>query len=87
MRVVALLTLPVILTLFLTAHVAAAQKALDDTLSAAAEMPRLHSLIVSWRGQVLAERYFNGARPARSANIKSASKSIISALVGIAIER
>ena len=50
-------------------------------------MPRLHSLIVSWRGNLLLERYYNGARAARPANIKSASKSLISALVGIAIER
>jgi CubicO group peptidase (beta-lactamase class C family) len=36
---------------------------------------------------LIVERYFNGARPTRPANIKSASKSVISALVGIAIER
>jgi CubicO group peptidase (beta-lactamase class C family) len=54
---------------------------------AAAELPRLHSLLVSWRGTLILERYFNGARAMRPANIKSASKSIISALVGIAIER
>jgi CubicO group peptidase (beta-lactamase class C family) len=87
MRAVALLTLPVILILCVTANSAARQRTLDDIVSAAAEMPRLHSLIVSRRGQVLVERYFNGARSSRPANIKSASKSIISALVGIAIER
>ena len=59
----------------------------DAALAAAAEMPRLHSLLVSWRGTRLLERYFNGTRAARPANIKSASKSIISTLVGIAIER
>jgi CubicO group peptidase (beta-lactamase class C family) len=42
---------------------------------------------VSWKGQLILERYFNGTQPARPANIKSASKSVISALVGIAIER
>ena len=88
MRVVALLTLPVIVILsILTASPAAQGRTLDEVVSAAAEMPRLYSLIVSWRGHVLVERYFNGARPTRSANIKSASKSIISALVGIAIDR
>ena len=50
-------------------------------------MPRLHSLLVSWRGDLLLERYYNGARATRLANIKSASKSVISALVGIAIDR
>ena len=50
-------------------------------------MPRLHSLLASWRGEVVLERYFNGARAARAANVKSVSKSIISALVGVAIDR
>ena len=54
---------------------------------AAGTLPRLHSLLVSWRGALVLERYYNGARATRPANIKSASKSIISALVGIAIDR
>jgi CubicO group peptidase (beta-lactamase class C family) len=53
----------------------------------AAKLPRLRSLLVSWRGSLVLERYYNGARRDRPANIKSASKSIISALVGIAIDR
>ena len=56
-------------------------------VKAATGLPRLRSLLVSWRGEVVLERYFNGARADRLANIKSASKSIISALVGIAIDR
>jgi CubicO group peptidase (beta-lactamase class C family) len=87
MRVLALLTLPVMLIIFVTAKSAAAEASFAEVTRAAAEMPRLHSLIVSWRGQLLVERYFNGARASRPANIKSASKSIISALVGIAIDR
>jgi len=59
----------------------------DAIAKAAGDLPRLHSLLVSWRGSLIVERYFNGARPTRLANIKSASKSVISALVGIAIER
>lgn len=54
---------------------------------AARQLPRLHSLLVSRRGELIFERYYNGRRPTRLANIKSASKSVISALVGIAIER
>lgn len=54
---------------------------------AAGTLPRLHSLLVSWRGALVLERYYNGAGATRPANIKSASKSIISALVGIAIDR
>jgi CubicO group peptidase (beta-lactamase class C family) len=60
---------------------------LDSALDAATDLPRMHSLLVSWRGQVVVERYFNGVKPTRLANIKSASKSVISALVGIAIDR
>lgn len=59
----------------------------EAAADAAASLPRLHSLLVSWRGEIALERYFNGARATRPANIKSASKSIISALVGIAIDR
>jgi CubicO group peptidase (beta-lactamase class C family) len=55
--------------------------------SRAAELPRLRSLLVDWRGIVVGERYFRGASRSTPANIKSASKSIISALVGIAIAR
>ena len=54
---------------------------------AAAALPRLHSLLVSSRGQLVYERYYRGARADRVTNIKSASKSVISALVGIAIDR
>ena len=55
--------------------------------AAARQLPRLHSLLVSRRGEVVFEQYYNGTRRDRPANIKSASKSVISALVGIAIER
>ena len=60
---------------------------LDEAAKEAAGFSRLHSLLVSWKGELLLERYFNGVRPARLANIKSASKSVISALVGVAIGR
>jgi CubicO group peptidase (beta-lactamase class C family) len=69
------------------AQQAATPGVLDEAARFAAEMPRLHSLLVSWRGGLLLERYYNGARATRPANIKSASKSVISALVGIAIDR
>ena len=60
---------------------------LDAAGKAAGELPRLHSLLVSWRGNLILERYYNGARATQPANIKSVSKSVISALVGIAIDR
>jgi len=53
----------------------------------AGAMPRMRSLLVSSRGELILERYFNGAGPRRTTNVKSVSKSVISALVGIAISQ
>lgn len=61
--------------------------ALQPALEQAAELPRLHSLLISHEGNLVVERYFNGRGPGDIANIKSASKSVISALVGAAVER
>jgi CubicO group peptidase (beta-lactamase class C family) len=71
----------------LAAHVQAGAPAFEQVLAAAKDLPRLHSLIVSRDGEVVLERYFNGTRATRPANVKSVSKSVVSALVGIAIER
>jgi CubicO group peptidase (beta-lactamase class C family) len=56
-------------------------------LTEARSMPRLHSLLVSHNGELVLEEYFNGVSRSRAANVKSVSKSIMSALIGIAIER
>ena len=60
---------------------------IEETVERAEALPNLRSLIVSHNGTVLAERALQGARLDRPTNIKSASKTIISALVGIAIGR
>ena len=60
---------------------------LESARTAAAALPRLHSLLVSYRGELTLEYYGAGIRAGRPANVKSVSKSIISALVGIALER
>jgi CubicO group peptidase (beta-lactamase class C family) len=60
---------------------------LAAAVAAARELPRLHSLIVAQRGSIILERYFNGRRETSPANVKSVSKSVISALVGIAADR
>jgi len=60
---------------------------LDSAVQEAGRLPRLHSLLVSHQGELIVERYLHGARPASLTNLKSASKSVLSALVGIAIER
>ncbi len=61
--------------------------AFDEAVQAAGRLPRIRSLLVSRRGALVLERYFNGARATGRTNIKSAAKSVISALTGIAIER
>jgi CubicO group peptidase (beta-lactamase class C family) len=71
----------------LAAGSALGQSSLDTAVAEGERMPRLHSLLVSRHGALVLERYFHGAHAASFANIKSASKSVISALVGIAIEQ
>nr|WP_257644107.1 serine hydrolase [Luteimonas salinisoli] len=53
----------------------------------AAALAPLRTVVVARHGEVLAERGYRGHSPARPANIKSASKPVVTALVGIAIER
>lgn len=53
----------------------------------AAALPQLRSLLVSLDGELVVEHYARGVRATTLANIKSASKGIVTALVGIAIER
>ena len=60
---------------------------LEAAAKSAAALPRLKSLLVSHKGTLVLERYYNGTRAAQPANIKSASKSVIAALVGIAIAK
>lgn len=60
---------------------------LDPAAQAASDLPRLYSLLVSQQGEIVLERYFNGRRATTPANVKSVSKSVISALVGIAADR
>ena len=61
--------------------------ALEPALARVAELPRMRSILVSVDGDLLVEQYFHGAAPHRAANLKSASKSIISVLVGIALDQ
>ncbi len=53
----------------------------------ASMLPELHSLLISREGKLVFEEYFAGKNRSQAANMKSASKSVISALVGIAIDK
>lgn len=58
------------------------------TVASAERLSRLRSMIVLRDGEALAEHRFNNGPPLdRPVNIKSASKSVLSAMAGIAIER
>lgn len=56
-----------------------------SALERAAELPRLHTLIVARGGRTEVERRFRGPSLDTPVNVKSVSKSVLSALVGIAI--
>ena len=83
-RIVRFLLFP--LVFLFAAPLAAQQLDFASADSAAQRLPRLHSLLIQHGGELVFEKYYNGARPTQAANMKSASKSVISALVGIAIE-
>lgn len=47
--------------------------------------PLLTSFIVAQNGRLLHEAYYNGLKPGQPVNVKSVSKSILSAVLGIAV--
>ena len=61
-------------------------KDIDSLVATSGVTSRMHSLLVSQGGELIFERYFNGQGPDDLGNVKSVSKSILSALVGIAID-
>jgi CubicO group peptidase (beta-lactamase class C family) len=61
--------------------------AMTRILDQAQALSPLQTIIVARKGQILAERGYRGHSTRSPTNIKSASKSVVSALVGIAIDR
>lgn len=61
--------------------------ALAPAIAHAAALPQLRSLIVAQDGAVLAERVFRGPGLDAPVNIKSASKTLIATLAGIALDK
>jgi CubicO group peptidase (beta-lactamase class C family) len=60
---------------------------ISDVLRKTEEMPYLKSLIVIKNGEVIIEKYMNGGGPEVYTDLKSASKSILSAVLGVAINK
>ncbi|MFC0266459.1 serine hydrolase domain-containing protein [Kushneria aurantia] len=81
---------PALLSLGLLATPASAageRDRLDDIVQRAGELPRTHTLVVAIDGDTVIDESFRGHRTDATANIKSLSKTLISALVGAAIDR
>ena len=76
------------LLLFFPAAPISAQNAapFQDAHARADSLELVRSLIVSHQGEIIHTRFWNEMEPDRDVNIKSASKSVISLLVGIALE-
>jgi CubicO group peptidase (beta-lactamase class C family) len=62
-------------------------EALSQVFDSAMEHSQLRTVIIAQRGVIQAERGYRGRSAPAPTNIRSASKSIISALVGIAIDK
>jgi CubicO group peptidase (beta-lactamase class C family) len=65
---------------------------LDSMLTAAAfrragELAPLNSLLIARDGKLVGERYYRGLTRDRAVNVKSASKSVLNALLGIAVQQ
>jgi CubicO group peptidase (beta-lactamase class C family) len=59
---------------------------LSNILRKTEEMPYLKSLIILKNGEVIVEKYINGGGPDQIHDIRSASKSVLSAILGVAIK-
>jgi len=59
----------------------------DEVIERARELPRSHTLMVAIDGETVIDEGFRGHSTDATANIKSLSKTLISALVGAAIDR
>jgi len=62
-------------------------KAISDAEKAAAELPNIRSFLVMWNGSVVSENYYGGMTAATPQHVRSITKSIVSALVGVAIDK
>lgn len=70
-----------------TKSAAANDARLAPTVARAAAMPRMHALLAAQDGRSVVRESFRGPGLARPVNVKSVSKTILSALVGIALDR
>lgn len=60
---------------------------LQERLASLSEVAPLSSIVIQHRGEIVASHYFGSMREGRAHNVKSVSKSILSILTGIAIDK
>jgi len=65
----------------------ATQPGFEAAIARASSLDALETLLVAQDGETLVEEGFRGNRTSSATNIKSASKSVVSALVGIAVDK
>ncbi len=65
----------------------ASAPSLDPIFDAARQLDQIHSLVIAHHGQILGAEAIHGPPVDRPVNVKSVSKSLVSALTGIAIAR
>ncbi|WP_084166356.1 serine hydrolase domain-containing protein [Stutzerimonas azotifigens] len=75
------------LALLVVSPWAAADTELDALLDQSERLEPLRTVLAARDGRIIAERGYRGHRTTEPTNIKSASKTVISALVGIAIDK
>lgn len=79
--------LPLMVMLLLPGIASAQIAGVNRLLDSAEHLTPLETVIISLHGNILAERGYRGHSVTAPTNIKSASKSVISALTGIAIDK
>jgi CubicO group peptidase (beta-lactamase class C family) len=72
---------------FALTPIAVAAEDLSTVLDTAASLEPLEVVMVAWEGEIIAERGYDGNSPDAPTNIKSASKTVIAAMVGMAIDK
>jgi CubicO group peptidase (beta-lactamase class C family) len=82
-----LLLLSSMLSMPLLAQTAPEASGLPQQLEQAHTLAPLRTVVVARHGKVIGEQAYHGASLLRATNIKSASKTVVSALVGIAIDK
>jgi len=62
-------------------------KAMADAEKAAAELMSIRAFVTLWNGSVVSENYYAGTTAGTICHLRSITKSIVSALIGIAIDK